>query len=232
MVVGVHPFGVFRIRPLAHACRTAYDSSIMDSLTDDISILERGLLGGHAGAHRLITYITPVIQRRVAQVLLGGNVGPRRNVREEVEDLVQEVFTTLFANDSAVLRKWDPEKGLSLRGFVGLVARRRANALLSARKRHPWWEEAIADDVAERMLGGEHVEERQILAKDQLIHALEVVAAGQSERGERLLRWLFVEGMTTEEVQERTAMSRASVYQWRSRLAKALREAVEQGEGS
>ena len=66
MVVGVHPSCVFRIRPLAHAWRIAYDSSIMDGLTDDISILERGLLGGHAGAHRLITYITPVIQRRVA----------------------------------------------------------------------------------------------------------------------------------------------------------------------
>jgi len=44
-----------------------------------------------------------------------------RDVRQEVADLIQEVFMALFADDARVLRSWQPERGLSLDNFVGLV---------------------------------------------------------------------------------------------------------------
>ena len=44
-----------------------------------------------------------------------------RDIRQEVEDLSQEVFLQLFAEGGRVLATWQPERGLTLLNFVGLV---------------------------------------------------------------------------------------------------------------
>ena len=72
--------------------------------------------------------LTPVIQARVARTLLArrSHLGSDRNVRQEVEDMTQEIFLLLFHKGGQVLRSWEAGRGLSLKNFVGLVSERRA----------------------------------------------------------------------------------------------------------
>jgi hypothetical protein len=70
-----------------------------------------------------------VVQSRAARAL--SRYRPRgRDTRQDVEDLVQEIYLALFEQDGRVLKSWDPDRGLSLRNFVVSAA---AAALLMLR---------------------------------------------------------------------------------------------------
>jgi len=83
----------------------------------------QALTGEEPALSDLVDRLTPVVQMRVGRCLLRQRPpGMKRNVRQEVEDLTQEAFLMLFADDGKVLRSWNPQQGLSLPSFVGLVA--------------------------------------------------------------------------------------------------------------
>ena len=62
----------------------------------DSTLLEQALAGSQAALSRLVERLTPVIQARAARCLLrtGRGAGPR--LRQELMDLVQQVFLALF----------------------------------------------------------------------------------------------------------------------------------------
>jgi DNA-directed RNA polymerase specialized sigma24 family protein len=95
-------------------------------------LIRRALTGDPTALTELVAVLTPVIQARVARTLLARRhrLACGRDVRQEVEDLSQDVFLTLFSRDSRVLRDWQPERGLSLESFVGLVAERQVLSFL------------------------------------------------------------------------------------------------------
>ena len=59
-------------------------------------------------------------------------------MRQEVEDMTQDVFAMLFAHDGKVLRSWDEERGMGIVGFVGLVAERHVASMMRSGRRNPW----------------------------------------------------------------------------------------------
>jgi RNA polymerase sigma-70 factor (ECF subfamily) len=81
----------------------------------DQDLLRAALTGDRASTVALVDKLTPVVQARVARVLLvqGGAAG--RDIRRQVEDLTQEVFLSLFDDDGRVLRSWRAELGPSRR---------------------------------------------------------------------------------------------------------------------
>jgi DNA-directed RNA polymerase specialized sigma24 family protein len=190
-------------------------------------LLERALTGSSADMSALVLYIQPVIHARVARALVTSGGGARRNLREEVEDMAQEVYTVLFERDAKVLRAWSPARGLSLRNFIGMVARRKANAVMSVRKRNPWYEEPMEGDAVERAIPHTEDAEAELVARQFIGAALKRTAETQSERGQRLLQWMLVEGKSNEEIRGLTAMSDNAIYQWRSRLTRALRHHID-----
>src|ERR1043165_6392663 len=117
--------------------------------SDDIaSLLRRALEGDPTALTELVARLTPVIQARVTRTLLvrrsllaGGRI-----VRQEVEDLSQDVWVLLFDRDARVLRSWDPERGLSLPNFVGLVAERDVSSYIRNGRRNPRKEELWMTD--------------------------------------------------------------------------------------
>jgi RNA polymerase sigma-70 factor (ECF subfamily) len=102
--------------------------------------LERALRGDRASLRVLVGELTPVIQARVARVLLRSATGRQagRAVRQEVEDMTQEVFVSLLEDGGKALRSWAPERGASLKNFVGLLAERQAMSILRSGRRSPW----------------------------------------------------------------------------------------------
>lgn len=199
----------------------------------DARLRDRAIAGDPTATRQLIGALVPVIQARVARCLAQhGRPETRRNVREEVADLTQEVLTSLFDADARVLRAWDPAKGLSLANFVGLVARRQALSLLRTRSRSPWAEEPTGDlgPLLPDGIGPEaRVASREVL--ERLLTGLE---AELSPLGLELFELLIVEQLDADEVVARTGMSRDAVYAWRSRLGKLVRQraAALEAEGS
>src|SRR4051812_48339802 len=99
---------------------------------DIASLARRALEGDPIALSSLVATLTPVVQARVARTLLARRslLAGGRSVREEVEDLSQEIFLALFDRNARVLRSWEPERGLSLLNFVGLVAERQVLSFL------------------------------------------------------------------------------------------------------
>jgi RNA polymerase sigma-70 factor (ECF subfamily) len=182
------------------------------------------LSGDETAVRALVDSLTPVIQARVARTLCRNHpTGPARDVRQEVQDLVQEVFVSLFENDARVLRSWQPERGLSLDNFVGLVAERQAASILRSGRRSPWTEEAQDMALLDELPGDVDGPEDHVASREVLRALLGRVRESLSPRGLELFHRLMVQREEVPSICASTQMSPDSVYAWRSRLGKLVR---------
>ena len=191
---------------------------------DDATLVTNALAGDPEAVRALVDRVTPVIQARVARSLLrrsGGAGG--RDVRQELEDIAQEVDVALFAQGGRVLRTWSPDKGLSLRNFVGLVAERQTSSILRSGRRSPWTEDPMDSPDLDRMGGTEQQTEHRLIARDLLTTVVGLLREELSPKGLHLFELLMVEQRSVEEVCAQTGMKTDAVYAWRSRLAKRVR---------
>lgn len=195
--------------------------------TDDRAraALRGALEGDREALEGLVEALTPVIQARVARALLrrrGSANG--RDVRQEIEDLTQEVFLALFAKDAKVLRAWSPERGASLLNFVGLVAEREVASVLRSGRRSPWTEDPTLDEGLERASAVSEGPEPAVQSRELLEALLDGLRARLSPKGLGLFHRLFVDQGTVEEVSAETGMTADALYAWRSRLGRVVRE--------
>lgn len=180
------------------------------------------LAGDPAAVHWLVAHLSPVIQARVARALLRRAAGGR-STRQEVEDMTQEVFVALFDDHGKVLRSWEPERGLSLANFTGLVAERQVAAILRSGRRSPWAEDPTLSEELERPSEDALGPEARVASQELLAVLLDRVRAALSPKGLDLFERLFVREESVEAVCEATGMSHDAVYAWRSRLGKLVR---------
>lgn len=193
--------------------------------------VRKALAGDEPALDRLVRTLTPVIQSRVARGLLLRRTGTAagRNVRQEVEDIAQEIFLVLFADDGKVLRSWQPERGLSLPNFVGLVAERQTASILRSGKRSPWKEDpTLPEDVDQTAQAPESGPEEVATSREQLKLLLHRLTGELSPLGRQLFDLLFLRELPLEEVTRRTGMSPDAVYAWRSRLRRLARRLLDE----
>jgi RNA polymerase sigma-70 factor (ECF subfamily) len=189
--------------------------------------LQRAVDGDPKAVREFVQAMTPVIQARVARVMVRHpSSAGRRDLRHEVADLCQQVFVRLLVDGGRALRAWDPGRGLSLPNFVGLLAEREAHSLLRSQRRSPFTEElpgadAIADRVDE--LPGP---ESQLASREFQAVLLGRLRERLSEQGGRLFEILYVDGHSIEEAMVLTGMSADALYAWRSRILKTVRAAA------
>ena len=188
----------------------------------DSNLVEQALAGRPPAVARLVERLTPVIQARAARCLLrtGRGAGPR--LRQELVDLVQQVFLTLFDKRGRVLTSWDPARGLSLDNFVGLVAERQVLSILRSGKRDPWREEpTLVED-----LDGPSEEpdpEEAAASREELELLLARLREALSPLGWQLFDLLYLQERSVSDVEAATGLSADAVYAWRSRLRKLAR---------
>ncbi len=203
---------------------------MLPSLSNDraAELVSRALAGDESALARLVDRLTPVIQARVARALLCRGLPDRRgSVRAQVEDLCQEVFLMLFRDGGRVLRSWEPERGLSLDNFVGLIARRRALSFLRGGRGGGRAEEPAPDDELERA-APEGGPELGALGREQLRLLLRRLQEEVSPLGWHLFQLLLVEERPLAEVERSTRMSRDALYAWRSRLRRHARRLLDE----
>jgi RNA polymerase sigma factor (sigma-70 family) len=187
------------------------------------------LAGDEAALTRLVQVLTPVIQSRVARSLLLRRAGRAagRDIRQEVEDLTQEIFLLLFADNGKVLRSWQPERGLSLLNFVGLVAERQTASVLRSGKRSPWKEDPTLPEDLDQV-APESGPEEIAASREQLKRLLQRLTEELTPLGRHLFDLLFLRELPCEEVTRQTGMSPDAVYAWRSRLRRLARRLLDE----
>lgn len=187
-------------------------------------MVERALAGEPGATRKLVLAVLPVVQVRIARVLSRRSSRGGRDVRQEVEDIAQEVFASLFENDGRVLRAWDPARGLSLLSFCGLVAEREAASILRSGRRSPWTEDATLPEDLEKDVGATPDAELDIASRDHLDRLTARLREELSPRGLEMFQRLVVEEETVESVCAAMQMSADAVYAWRSRIGKLARK--------
>jgi DNA-directed RNA polymerase specialized sigma24 family protein len=183
-------------------------------------------LGGDADAMRsLVSSVLPVVEARAVYALRrapGARLG--RDVHQEVDDLAQEVFAALFAEQGRALRLWDPTRGLSFKNFVGLLAARQIATIMRTGRRSPWTEEPTDDESLDFAAGPSQALEAMIGSRELFAVLLERVREEVSPRGMHLFHALVVEERPVEDVCADFEMTRDAVYAWRSRLLATARK--------
>jgi RNA polymerase sigma factor (sigma-70 family) len=187
------------------------------------------LAGDEPALTRLVQALTPVIQSRVARGLLLRRTGTAsgRDIRQEVEDLTQEIFLLLFAEGGKVLRSWQPERGLSLLNFVGLVAERQTASILRSGKRSPWKEDPTLPEDLDQA-APESGPEEIAASREQLRRLLHRLTEELTPLGRHLFDLLFLRELPFEEVTRQTGMTPDAVYAWRSRLRRLARRLLDE----
>jgi RNA polymerase sigma-70 factor (ECF subfamily) len=185
--------------------------------------LERALAGDEPALGELVALLTPVVQARVARTLLRFRPARPAAVRQQVEDLTQEIFLLLFADGARVLRGWDPERGLSLRNFVGYVTERQALSILRTARHNPWTEEPT---LPEDLDGADPDADpgRRATSRDLLRRLLRRLEERLSPLGRHLFELIYLRERSVSEVEAATGLSSEAVYAWRSRLRKLARQ--------
>lgn len=182
---------------------------------------------------RLVAVLTPVIQASAARTLLAhrSRLATHRNVRQEVEDLTQEILLSLFSRSGHVLLSWEASRGLSLENFVRLVSERHVVSFLRSSKRNPWKEEPVPDQplgAAAQDPGPEQV----TASREQLRLLLGRLRESLSPLGCHLFELLFVQELSPAEAMESSGLSADAVYAWRSRLRRLARRLMTEMSGN
>ena len=187
-------------------------------------LVKDGLDRDDAALRCLVDAMRPVVRTRVLRALRRRQAGARgRDVRQDADDLVQDVFAALFAKGAKALRAWEPHRGLSFLGFVGLLAEREVGMRLRTTKRHPWTEDPTSDDVLDGALGSMSTFETYLETRDALARILEQLMRWMTPEGQRYFQLLYVDGQSVQEVAQHAGTSADAVYAWRSRLMKKAR---------
>lgn len=190
--------------------------------------LDAALDGNRAAVAAFIEQVTPVVQARVARALRATAAADKRDPREEVADLTQDVFVALFTEDAKVLRSWREDGGLSLRNFVGLVAERRVASILRSKRRSPYHERPTDDPpVTESPAPGP---ERSILKRNALQGVHDYLREHVSPLALDIFYRLFVHEQSVDEVCQATGLTATAVYAHRHRLKEAAQQAWADGE--
>ncbi|MBC8071776.1 MAG: sigma-70 family RNA polymerase sigma factor [Deltaproteobacteria bacterium] len=140
----------------------------------------------------------------------------RRDGRQDVLDLVQDVLLCLLERDGQELRRWDPERGRSLDSFVRLVARRKVARVLAQVRGNPWCLAPI--DAAPEPFNNAAL--LRIEVRASLASVLDGLYAGMETRDAELFELSFVDELDADEVGRRMGMSTGAVNAWRYRVRK------------
>ena len=200
----------------------------MESTDPSRDLIEQALARRPEAARQLVDRLYPAIQTRVVRVLYRAGRAAGRNARQEVEDMVQDVFAAFFEHDGRALRAWDPARGLGLEPFAALMAERHVVSVLRSGRRSPWTEDPTLDTTLERQSAPTASAEPALLSRELLAALLDRLRVALSPLGMHLFELIYVDQREVEEVALAMKMTADAVYAWRSRLRKLVGTLLEE----
>jgi DNA-directed RNA polymerase specialized sigma24 family protein len=189
---------------------------------EDLKVLiQQALAGDPASVRALVDRLSPVVSKRVAATLWRRTTP--RNVAQDAADMVQDVFLALFQSDGKALRAWDPARGMSLDSFVGLLAQHQVISILRSGRTSPWREEPTEVEHLEAFGSTSATPEAVVSSREDLRTLLDRLRETLSPRGLELFQRIVIDEEPLESLLATTGLTRDAIYQWKSRLHRAVR---------
>lgn len=130
---------------------------------NELRLLAAVLAGDGAAEARFVRYYGGVVELAVRQVLRGSGLPCEAG---EVEDLVHEIWLSIFERDRRSLRRFEPDRGIRVSTWIGLLSRHKTVDRL--RRRGVWQRMlTLVDDAqlpeapADEPLAPELIEQRE-----------------------------------------------------------------------
>ncbi|MCH9683718.1 MAG: sigma-70 family RNA polymerase sigma factor [Deltaproteobacteria bacterium] len=161
-----------------------------------------------------MTRLIPVLRMQIS--ILCQHMGHDRSSNDR-QDLLQDALVELFRSGAQELRRWSPQGGLSLEGFVRLIARRfvARKIVVKAQRRERFL--STAPDALDAVGPIDGLDDN--LARQ---HDLDVVLrelhARMSDRDRVLFTRLFIEEQPSAAVAREVGMSIDALKKWRTRI--------------
>lgn len=209
--------------PVRSAAQTNMDD---DSLSDDdtLELINKALAGDRTAMDRIAVRLRHPIHMVVATIMLKKGGALRRDLRHEIEDLIQDAFLVLWERG---LRKWKPG-GLSLEGWARFIARRYVSDQLKGKLKRLQRDDLVEDDsVFDVGFGDKNSTEEWIENADLFWTVIETAMLELSALDAAMLQ-AFLEGKTAAEVVQQTGRSLAAVERQRARLLERIRKIAEE----
>ena len=186
-------------------------------------LLEDALSGQDDATVSFVKAMTPIVRHRVARALRRHGAGTKVGMNE-LPELTQEVWASLFAHRGRALRAFSAEAGLSLENFVGLIAYRRAVSLLRARAAR----QVAAAASEDAPLEPSNVSPEARAASRELVRAvLARLRPKLTARDLTLFEGLFLREAAIDDLLG-TGMKANAVHTWKSRLARRARAVLDE----
>jgi RNA polymerase sigma-70 factor (ECF subfamily) len=200
----------------------ALAQTITDERQEELRLLSRVLEGSTPARTRFFLRYTNVVEARVRQILrrAGSWIS-----EDDIQDMVSEIWLSLFEDDMRPLRRFDPERQIKVATWIGLLARNKTIDKLRTshlgRTVSIDEKEGTREPASNRPLPTEEVERRE--QQSLAVQAMEQLS--QEER--RFMKAWYVEDREPEELASDFNIAIGTVYSRRfkiqAKLAKAIR---------
>lgn len=194
--------------------------SVFNVIPDDdtLALIASASRRDKAAVRTLTERLLPVVRARVRR--LQARRGDLRQL--DTSDLIQQIFVCLLDDDARQLAQWNPARGASLEGYVGMIAEREAGnsgQKVAARAKHEITTASQADAP-----NPEPSPETQVIARDAAARLGAWLDGQLPPKGQVVLRCLYTDGLDADETAQALGVTRQVVYNWQHRIRALARE--------
>jgi DNA-directed RNA polymerase specialized sigma24 family protein len=174
-----------------------------------------------ASARELVAALHPMLRARVARLVWRARGGGGRDLRQEVQDMTQEVFAFLFQDGAKALLSWKADGGMSFLNYVGLISERRVLTVMR-QDQEPPATHPLDGDGLDRQPDPAIGPEPATFSRELLTILLDRMRESLSPLGYQLFELIYVQELSVDEIASACQLSDDAVYAWRSRLRKVV----------
>lgn len=190
------------------------------------SIIAQAIAGDQAALNLLLEAIDQAARPAIGAVLRQRRIYLVLDAKEEMDELLQEVFLKLWDDDGKRLRAWDPTRA-SFATYVGTIAENHAKDRYDRRREQL---PANDDDQLEPPPASEDPQERAARIDLYQKILIGMRAKLKNQKQTEMFRLIIELGLDVDEICQRTGMTDGAVYQWREffrKLGGEVRKEIE-----
>lgn len=184
--------------------------------------IRKALAGDRAAGRQLLARLLPVLHARAGRCLAKA---PRAVTGlPDEEDLVQEVWLALLEHDGRALLGFDPARGVTLEGYIGMVAERSAVDILRrnvAKKRGGDHVAADPDDAHALVSYDDPAQDAE--ARDLAARLGEHLKSRLPHIGRLTFRYIYTDGLAPAATAETLGVNIQVIYNWQHRIREHAR---------
>ncbi|MFN3199412.1 MAG: RNA polymerase sigma factor [Bradymonadia bacterium] len=190
----------------------------------DAALVRDALSGNTLAMRRLVRRLLPVVRAQVGYTL---RRHWRRPVASDVRDeYAQEVWLALLEESGKRLMAFEPDRGASFEGYVGVVTERTVVSILRKRlaQKRGGDQKAVNPEVMGQIADEQVDPERQVAARSEAKALFAHLDAQLPERGRLVLRALYVDGCSPADAAKALGVNTQVVYNWQHKIRGLARD--------